>query len=311
MKAPVPLVGLLSIAAALLAASAHAEPLAPEPPADAPAAPAPAAAVTHRAEPIPAQLDQAQREGYRSVFAAIHDGRWTDAQIGLDAMTPGPLHAIARAELYTAKGSPRVETETLVALLTEAPELPEADALARLARARGATDLPPLPATQTLVWQDGAPRRIHTHTVKSDLVAADLAVRMQPLVKGDQAIEAETLLAATPGLSPEAQTEWQQKVAWMYFLTGDDLDARRLAGAAQEGSGDWAVQARWTGALAAWRARDYAAAESGFEGVGARAADVDLRAAALYWASRADMAAGRPEKVAQRLTTAAQYGDSF
>jgi soluble lytic murein transglycosylase-like protein len=301
MRASVPLLGLALAAAALCPTLATAA---------VSAAPDPAPA-DHRVEHIPVQLDDAQREAYRSVFAALRDGRWTDAQIGLDAMQPGPLHAIARAELYTAKGSPKVETDRLVALLTEAPELPEAEALARLARAHGATDLPPLPLTQTLVWQDGAPRRVHTRTVKSDQIAADLAVKMQPLVKADQAADAETLLAATAGLSPEALTEWQQKVAWMYFLTGDDLDTRRLAGAAQEGSGDWAIQARWTGALAAWRAHDYAAAETGFEGVGARAADIDLRAAALYWASRADMAAGHPEKVAQRLTTAAQYGDSF
>ena len=264
-----------------------------------------------RAEHIPVALDAGQRDAYRQVFAAIRDQRWTDAQIGLDAMKPGPLHAIAHAELYAAKGSPRVEADALTALLNQAPELPEAEALSRLARSRGAVDLPPLPATQALVWQDGAPRRTHTKTVKSDLIAADLALKMAPLVKADAAAEAQVLLDATVGLGPEAQTEWQQKVAWMYFLTGDDANARALAATAANGSGDWAVPARWVGALSAWRAGDYAAAEAGFEGVAARATDVDLRAAALYWASRADIAAARPDKVAQRLTTAAQYGESF
>src|SRR3546814_21057120 len=54
---------------------------------------------------IPAQLDARQRESYRAVFSAIRDKRWTEAQLGLDRMKPGPLHAIARAELYTAAGS--------------------------------------------------------------------------------------------------------------------------------------------------------------------------------------------------------------
>ena len=51
---------------------------------------------------IPALLDAEQKAGYARVFAAIRDSRWTDAQLQLDALKPGPLHAIARAELYTA-----------------------------------------------------------------------------------------------------------------------------------------------------------------------------------------------------------------
>jgi len=264
-----------------------------------------------RNDRIPDQLDSAQREGYRAVFQAIRDGRWQDAQMGLDAMKPGPLHAIARAELYTAKGSPKVELEPLVALLNEAPELPEAADLARLAKVRGASELPPLPVAQRLIWQDGAPRRVRAKTTRSDEIAAELAVKMQPYTKGDQGAEAQVLLESTPGLTPEAQTEWQAKIAWMYFLTGDDLNTRAMAAKAANGVGDWAVQGRWMGALSAWRQNDCAAAGTGFEGVATRATDVDLRAAALYCASRADMVCGRPDKVQPRLQNAAQYSESF
>ena len=264
-----------------------------------------------RADRVPTQLDDAQREGYRAVFAAIRDGRWQDAQIGLDAMKPGPLHAIARAELYTAKGSPRIEMEPLVALLNQAPELPEAEQIARLAKLRGATDLPPLPSTQRLVWRDGAPRRIRAASVKSDAIAADLATRMTPFIKADDGRGAQTLLDATDGLTPEAQTEWQAKVAWMYFLSQDDANARAMGTRAAAGEGDWAIQGRWTAALSAWRQNDCAASEAGFEGVAARAPDIDLRAAGLYWAARADMACGRPDKVQARLQSAAQFSESF
>ncbi|HVF95592.1 MAG TPA: lytic transglycosylase domain-containing protein [Sphingomonas sp.] len=264
-----------------------------------------------RVDRIPDQLDAGQREAYRAVFAAIRAQRWTDAQIGLATMKPGPLHAIARAELYTAKGSPKVELEPLVQLLNEAPELPAAEALARLATARGATMLPPLPVAQRLIWQDGAPRRVRAKSNNSDLIAADLAVRMQPLVKLDQAVEAQALLDATVGLGPEAIAEWQAKIAWMYFLTGDDTRARQLGAQAGDGAGEWAVQGRWTAALAAWRQNDCTASATGFEGVAARAGDVDLRAAALYWAARADMACGRPDRIQPRLQAAAQFHESF
>ncbi len=260
---------------------------------------------------IPTQLDDAQRAAYAQVFAAIRAQRWQDAQLGLDAMKPGPLHAIARAELYTAKGSPRVELEPLVTLLNEAPELPQAEALRRLASSRGATDLPPLPVAQRLIWQDGAPRRVRAKATKSDLVAADLAQKMQPYVKVDDGASAEALLMQTSGLTPEATTEWQAKVAWMYFLRGDDAKVRELGTLAAAGSGDWAVQGRWMTALAAWRQGDCAAAVTGFEGVAARAGDVDLRAAGLYWASRADMVCARPDRIEGRLKAAAQFGESF
>ncbi|MFW2853166.1 lytic transglycosylase domain-containing protein [Sphingomonas sp. TX0543] len=261
--------------------------------------------------PVPAQLSPEQRIGYRAVLTAIREQRWQDAQIGLASMAPGPLHSYALAELYTAKGSPRVELEPLVKLLTEAPELPQADALARLARARGGTDLPPLPGTQRLIWQDGAPNRVRAKATRSDLVAADLAVRMQPYVKGDMGREAETLLESTSGLSSEAQTEWTARVAWIYFLQGLDADARRLGERGAMGVGEWAVQARWTAALSAWRVGDCVAAGSGFEGVSSRAGDTDLRAAGLYWAARADMRCGRPDRVERRLKNAAQFGEAF
>ena len=296
---------LASILLLALPLPAVAAPIGGEPAA---AVEAPPAAKSDR---IPDQLDTAQRDGYRAVFQAIRAGAWTDAQIGLAAMKPGPLHAIARAELFTAKGSPKVELDPLVQLINEAPELPEAEQLSRLAASRGATDLPPLPVAQRLIWQDGAPRRVRAKSIKSDLAAADLAAKMQPLVKADQAIAAQALLDATPGLSPESVTEWQAKIAWIYFLTGDDASARSIGAQAAEGVGEWAVQGRWTTALSAWRQNDCAASENGFEGVAARAGDVDLRAAALYWAARADMACGRPDKIQPRLQAAAQFSESF
>ena len=53
-----------------------------------------------------------------------------------------PLKAVARAELFTAKNSPRTELGPILALLAEAPDLPHADQLQRLAMARGAVEPP-------------------------------------------------------------------------------------------------------------------------------------------------------------------------
>jgi len=268
----------------------------------------PASAVMARG--IPAQLDSDQRAGYAAVFKAIHEKRWDDAQLQLTAMKPGPLHSIALAELYTAKGSPKVENDPLLAVVTAAPELPEAPNIARILAARGVT-APALPYQQRLVWNNGASTRGRAKPTKYDLAAAELALKMQPLIKSDDGPGAQALLESTPNLTPDAQIEWQQRVAWIYYLQGDDTNARMMATKARVGSGDWAVQGEWVGGLAAWRQGDCTEAGRAFVNVAARASDVELRAAGLYWAARADMKCGRPQLVESRLKNAAQLNETF
>jgi len=273
----------------------------------------PESATTPVRQGIPPQLDAAQRTAYRQVFASIHAGDWSDAAIELDAMKPGPLHAIARAELYTAKGSPRVDRDSLIAVLNQAPELPEADQLARLAKSRGATDdqLPTLPEVHDLNWIPGAPTRRHVKIDASDAIAAQLQVAMRTFIKNDDGAGAEALLDSTQGLEGDALTEWQARVAWIYYLAGDDINAQRLAAKSANSYGDWAVQANWTIGLSAWRQHDCKAAATAFETVVSRATDVDLRAAGLYWASRANLMCDRPDLIQGELTSAAQYKETF
>lgn len=261
---------------------------------------------------VPAQLDTDQRNGYRAAFTAIRESRWTDAQIALDSMKTGPLHAIARAELYLAKGSPKVELAPILELLAQAPELPQGEQLARLAKLRGAAEMPLLPATQRMIWHDAPPVRTRLKSIRSDAAAAQIATAMQPLIKIDDAVGAEALVESRSSeLTPEALTEWRQKVAWIYYTVGRDADARRVAALAQAGVGEFAPVADWVQGLAAWRQKDCAGAQTAFAASAQRSGDVERRSAGLYWASRADMACGRPDLVGQRLKVAAQHGETF
>ena len=63
------------------------------------------------------------------------------AQAGIAALPPGILTPVAKAELYTAKGSPTVDLASLQALIAEAPELPQAEQLARMAHRPRRDDL--------------------------------------------------------------------------------------------------------------------------------------------------------------------------
>ncbi|MFD1950906.1 transglycosylase SLT domain-containing protein [Sphingomonas arantia] len=261
---------------------------------------------------LPAQLDASQREGYRAVFAAIRAHDWSSAAARLDAMGAGPLHAVARAELYLAKGSPRVETDALVSAIGAAPWLPQSAQMARLAATRGAVSLPVIPYQRDLVHLDGAPKRRAAQTTRSDLAAADLSRRVLPLIKDDRTAEAEALLvAAEPVLSGDALVEWRQRIAWSYYLNGDDANARRLAAASANSTGEWAIQADWVQGLASWRAHDCNAAGQAFSRVASRARDSEMTAAGLFWSARADVACGRPEQVQSRLRTAARMSETF
>ncbi|HEX8401149.1 MAG TPA: lytic transglycosylase domain-containing protein [Allosphingosinicella sp.] len=261
----------------------------------------------------PAVLTDAQRVSYREIFAAVRSADWATAASKLDAMEPGPLHAAARAELYLAKGSPKVELEPLLALIASAPELPHAAQLARLAAARGAEDAPTIVEPQKLYWQGSQPRRERARSLAAaDPAAAKLDAIVQPLIVADQPSEAEAQLAlwAEP-LTPEILTELRQRIAWSYYLVGRDADARRLAEQAALGTGEWALQGSWALGLAAWRQGDCAAAANAFSTVASRASDVELGTAGHYWAARADMRCKRPERVQQRLRAASRSPETF
>lgn len=261
---------------------------------------------------IPALLDPQQRTGYRAFFTALRAERWTDAQIALDSLPPGPLHALAKAELYTARNSPRVEAPQALALLADAPELPQAAQIARIAEIRGATDIPSIPQPQRLTWYDAAPVRMRARSVRSDAAAADIATAIKPFLEADDGRGAEAVVEPRAAdLTPEALTEWRQRVALIYYHGGDDTNARRVAALAQAGTGEWAVQADWVQGLASWRQNDCEAAGRAFESVARRADDTEKRSAGLYWAARADIACGKPERVQSRLQSAAQFNETF
>lgn len=290
--------------ALLAAAAAPAAAMDDSAPAGATPAPAPA--------PLAPLLTPEQREYYRNVFTLIAARDWAGAAARLDSTGEGPLHAYARARLYLAPGSPRVELAPLVILLAAAPELPQAEQIARLAANRGAVELPPLPRQQRLVGMPSQPRRGRPPGVRGDPVAATLEPLIQPLIVDDRPSEAEAILAARAAeLTPEALTSFQHRIAWSHYLTGNDEAARNLAERARRGSSEWQAHAAWTVGLASWRLGDCARAAEAFASVPAATRDQELAAGGHYWAARAETACRRPERVQGHLRTAARFGETF
>jgi soluble lytic murein transglycosylase-like protein len=247
------------------------------------------------------------------VFDAIDSGNWASARAGITTLPPSTLTSLAKAELYTAKGSPTVDLYSIQALLTEAPELPQADQLARMALTRGATTAPLIMPARRLVNLGSPPGRYRARPVLGEPLADQLRDALEPLVKANDAAAAEAqLLVFAPQLSLEARAEAAQRVAWIYYVLGYDSEARRVADTWRLGaSGEWAAHAAWVSALASWRMNDFESASRAFQQTASLAAQRELRAGALYWAARSEQACRRPRSVAPLLKAAASSAESF
>ncbi len=225
---------------------------------------------------------------WRGVFDAIDTGQWASAQAGIAALPRSVLTPLAKAELYTARGSPIIDLSSLQALISEAPELPEGDQLALLAYKRGATRAA-FSLTEKPTYNLGsAPIRYKAKPVQGEAYADQLRTLLDPKIRADDAAG-----------------------AFAYYVFGLDMDARRVADTWRQGAtGEWASQAAWVSGLASWRLGDWNSASSAFQQVAQLAQQRELRAGGYYWAARAEQAAGRPRSVEGLLKAAATSAES-
>ncbi|MEO7602993.1 MAG: lytic transglycosylase domain-containing protein [Sphingomicrobium sp.] len=250
---------------------------------------------------------------WRGVFDAIDRGEWASAGAGIAALPSRVLASLAKAELYTARNSPAVDLNALQALIAEAPELPQASQLAAMAVNRGATTAPLILVPRRTAGLGSAPVRVRARSVSGDPAADQLRPILDQLVKVDDAAGAEAqLLTFAPSLTAEGRAEAGQRVAFIYYIRGLDLDARRVADTWRQGAtGDWAAQSAWTSGLASWRMSDFNTASQAFLQAARLSTQRELRAGGYYWAARSEQAAGRPRSVTPLLRYAAESAESF
>jgi len=298
--------------AAAAATAQPADPLAPLPQAQQPQPPQPAAPVL-QPPPQPAPKPLVIPRTWREVFNAIRAGSWAEARAGIDTLPRNVLTPVAKAELFTARGSPLVDLSSLQAVLAEAPELSAADQLARMTASRGSTMPVLLPPRRSLVPVGSAPRRYRARPVSGEPLADALRAQLDPLIKADSAAEAEAaFLVQSPYLSYNARAEAAQRVAWAYYSNGQDFDARRVVDYWRVGAnGEWGSQAAWVSGLASWRLGDCNAASRAFREVASTATQRELSAGGYYWAARAEQACRRPQSVQGLLKAAAASPESF
>lgn len=258
---------------------------------------------------IGGQPSAKERQELAAIFAAIDAKQWSDAARMIDTAERSPLIHVARAELYLAAGSPKVEAGQLRDLLNDAPWLPQAEQLERMAAKRGVTELPLRPGTRRFSYLGSAPKRGLPEGVAT---AAALRDKLQAEIKADNPAGAEALLnEQVATLDEAALAELRYRVAWSYYIENDDANARRVAALSRASASEWGTQAEWVHGLASWRLGDHREAFASFDRVSHLADNDELRAAALFWSSRAAMAARQPQQVQPRLQAAARLQESF
>jgi soluble lytic murein transglycosylase-like protein len=296
----------------LLAAAAAAQPVSSDPLAPLPQ-PQVAAPQPQAAQAVPAVAAASIPRTWREVFDAIDAGNWASAQAGIAALPPDLLTPVAKAELYTAKGSPVVDLQSLQWVIAQAPDLPDADQLARMAITRGATTAPLVIPEKATVGLGSAPGRYRARPVSGEPAADALRSQLDAYVKADDAANAEAaFLAQAPYLSADARAEAAQRIAWIYYVLGQDFDARRVADYWRTGaSGEWSSQAAWIAGLASWRLGDCNSAAREFRDAATAAVQREMIAGGYYWAARAEQACRRPQAVQGLLKAAAASAESF
>nr|WP_321164419.1 lytic transglycosylase domain-containing protein [Altererythrobacter sp. Root672] len=253
----------------------------------------------------PRQLDQATRDYYTQVFAAIDRQDWAGAETLL-SQRDGILHPVARAEIYLAANSPKVDLPRIETWFAAGRDLPQADRLARLAYTRGATAMPELPYEQRFYATSGATKRTRPRSIEDGTMPADIRTAIQERITNDDPDGARILLDGIDAqLSPEAKAEWRQKVAWSYYIENMDAQAFAQAATVGAGAGSWVAEGDFTMGLAAWRLGDCEQAGQAFERAAYGAGNTELRSAAYYWAGRAALRCRQPDRSSEFLRLSA------
>ena len=254
-------------------------------------------------------LSSSEREFYSDLFAAIDRKQWDKVDDMLERREGGILHQIAAAEYFTHADSPKISADRISKWFEAGVHLPQSEQLARLGARRGLERLPELPQAQNLRWQAGTPKRIRPKTVDDGSLSASARAAILDRIRNDDPAGAHELLIETDQyLSPSARAEWRQRVAWSYYIENNDAAALALAETvSQDGSGPWVAEGEWVAGLAAWRLGYCALAGDAFQRTALQSTNLELTAAAHYWAHRSLVRCREPGQAQQHLAAAARH----
>lgn len=261
---------------------------------------------------LPTVLDNDTRDRYRRIFQAQQAGAWAQADDEIRQLHDKTLMGYVGAQRLLSPNYP-ARYEQLAAWLQDYNDNPDAPAIYRLALARrpaGGAELTPA----TFVGSTpGSPNFAAARTVNGadGGRAAELRARLQTMADDGGFNAAFVLLdrkSSTEILGPQEVELWRGR------LRTRQLEADPQRGLQIPVEASMPPDANWTAAMTAFTRGNMAEAARRFELVADaspdRASSWTL-AAGSFWAARANLLAGNPQKYAPYLKRAALHGSTF
>lgn len=257
---------------------------------------------------------------YAEIFDLQSAGRWREADARIAEVSDPVLMGYVRMERLLHPTAYRAKYEELREWMAYYADHPDADKVYALAlKRRPKTASPPLaPLRRKWKTENSAPlhpdlERDYANTSRPRLT--QIEGRVRHLAKKEQASLALTEIDAHLKRGTITERQYDRMRSWIaasLYYQGYQARARDIADAVAARNGDSAVLAYWISGLIHYRENDIAAAHERFIAM-ARVKEQDdaLRAAAGFWAARAALAAGKPERVAEGLEIASAYPLTF
>ena len=264
----------------------------------------------------PEILSGADRELYRQLFVAMERGRFTEAdkltaQIRDKRLMGYALHIKYMGPHYTTRYS---ELKDWLAKYNDQPGA--ADIYKLALRKRGSAAYPEKPEPRrwrqpvhaTYAVDDGG---IEAPSARFREVDGDV----RRMLRTESASSIEAYLRRKNIRNALTTLEFdkvRERVVASYFLEGEDEKAYRLASEILLSHARDVPLADWYAGLASWRMENYATAARHFERLATSPRVTPWsKSAGGFWAARAWLADGKPEKVAPLLELAADTGATF
>lgn len=275
-----------------------------------------------RIAPLPRPLAASDAEIYARVFKLQAEGQTAAADRELARVKDDVLKGHVLAARYLAPGA-KPKYQELRAWMAEYAELPQAEALHKLATTKGVKGFGAIKApvkgylkgSGIDTSDDGANWEGDVYdTDHGSAKARALKAKFRSYLKKNDPAAA---LAAITG--PQAHIldradvdELKLALAADHFASGRDAEAAAWATQVAERSGAEFPAAHWVAGLAQWRQGKPEEARRHFEEVANRDdASPWMVSAAAFWAARANLVSRRPEVVNHWLEIAATYPRTF
>ncbi|MCR6629663.1 MAG: lytic transglycosylase domain-containing protein [Magnetospirillum sp.] len=275
-----------------------------------------------RVAPLPRPLAAADAEAYARAFKLQADGQFGAADRELGKVKDDLLKGHVLAARYLAPGA-RPKYQELRAWMAEYADLPQAEAIHKLATSKGIKGFGAIKAPvkgylrgtgidtsdDGANWEDSVFSDDHG-TPKARALKAKFRSHLK---KNDPAAALAMMTGAeSKALDRQDVDELKLALATDHFAGGRDAEAAAWATQVAERSGAEMPAAHWVAGLAQWRLGKPDLARRHFEEVANRDdASPWMISAAAFWAARANLVSRRPEVVNHWLEIAATYPRTF